>query len=122
VAYVNFHALIHWLGLSEFEARNRLFLLLVLVMNYHVFNCRSEYVSAFRVPLARNRILVAGVLVAQAIHIAAMFWPPAQAVLKVAPVSLGEWLAPFAMASIIVAAMELFKWGRHGRAIAWPRD
>jgi Ca2+-transporting ATPase len=121
LAYVNFYLLVNYLGLNEFDARNRLLLLMVLIVNYHVFNCRSEYVSAFRVPLRRNVMLVFGVLGAQGIHILAMFFPPAQKVLRVAPVSLAEWIVPFALASIMLIAMEAFKIWMHGRETVWTR-
>lgn len=121
LAYVNFYLLVNYLGLNEFDARNRLLLLMVLIVNYHVFNCRSEYVSAFRVPLRRNWMLVFGVLGAQGIHILAMFFPPAQKVLRVAPVSLAEWIVPFALASIMLIVMEAFKIWMHGRETVWAR-
>jgi len=120
LAYVNFYLLVYYLGLSEFDARNRLLLLMVLIVNYHAFNCRSEYVSAFRVPLRRNWMLVWGVLGAQGIHILAMFFAPAQDVLRVAPVSLAEWIVPFALASIMLLVMEAFKFLMHGRSTVWP--
>jgi P-type Ca2+ transporter type 2C len=39
---------------------------MVLFENVHAFNVRSETRSAFRVPLAANRLLVAAVVAAQA--------------------------------------------------------
>jgi hypothetical protein len=120
VAFANFYVLLNVMGLSEFEARDRLLLLMVLIENYHVFNCRSEYVSAFRVPISRNWILIAGVVGAQGLHILAMHVPVAQRMLQVAPISLGEWLVPLSMAAIILVAMEAFKLVRHGRVAAWP--
>jgi calcium-translocating P-type ATPase len=119
LAFINFYVLVKVMGFNEFDARDRLLLLMVLIENYHVFNCRSEYVSAFRVPFRRNRMLILGVLAAQGIHILAMFFPPLQRVLHVAPVSLTEWLVPFAMAGGVLLAMEVFKVVKHGRAIAW---
>ncbi len=118
-AFVNFRILLNEMGMSEFDARNRLFLLMVLILNYHVLNCRSEYVSVFRVPFSRNYFLLAGVFAAQTIHISAMFMPWTQEILKVAPVSLSEWVIPFGMASIILITMELFKVIVHGRSVAW---
>ncbi len=41
-------------GWSEFEARNALLFLMVAFENVHVFNCRSEARSAFRMPFASN--------------------------------------------------------------------
>jgi magnesium-transporting ATPase (P-type) len=120
VAFVNFYLLLNVAGFSEIDARNRLLLLMVLLENYHVFNCRSEYLSVFRVSFSRNWILVLGVLAAQGIHIAAMHIPIAQRVLQVATITLREWLVPFVMASAVLIAMEIFKLAKHGRETAWP--
>lgn len=97
------------MGFSESEARNRVLLLMVLLQNFHVFNARSEYASAFRVPLSRNRLLVVGVLLAQGIHLLAMHVPLTQRVLQVTPVTAWEWVVPFLLASTIIVAMEIFK-------------
>lgn len=103
------------MGFSEGEARNRVLLLMVLLQNFHVFNARSEHESAFRVPLSRNRLLVAGVLAAQALHLLAMHVPLMQGVLQVAPVTVLEWAVPFVLASIIIVVMEVFKAVRRAR-------
>jgi len=121
-AYVSFYILVNQFGMGEFEARNRLLLLMVLMENYHVLNCRSEYVSAFRVPWRRNMLLAWSILAAQGIHVFAMFFPAAQNVLQVGPVSLHEWVIPFGTASVVLLAMELFKLWKHGVKTAWPRE
>ena len=79
-------------GWEVAEARNLVLLLMVLLENVHVFNCRSEYLSAFRVPLRNNRVLILGVLAAQGIHIASMYIPFMRNVLGLEPVSLLKWL------------------------------
>ncbi len=102
----------HWLlsnGWDEFAARNLLFLLMVLFENFHVFNCRSEYLSAFRVPISNNYLLVAGVIAAQGVHILALYTPVLRDVLQVQPVSLVEWLTLLALASSVTVVMEIFK-------------
>lgn len=99
-------------GYDEFAARNLLLLLMVLFENVHVFNCRSEYTSAFRVPLRNNRILVIGVVVAFGIHMLSMQIPFIQSLLRVAPVSLNEFGLMFLCALSVLAVMELFKWVR----------
>jgi len=105
------------MGFTESEARNRVLLLMVLLQNFHVFNARSEHESAFRVPLARNRVLVVGVLLAQGIHLLAMHVPFMQRALEVSPVSAWEWAIPFVLASSIIVVMELFKWIRRRGSI-----
>jgi magnesium-transporting ATPase (P-type) len=111
LAFANWYALLD-LGLSEFEARDRLLLLFVLMQNFHAFNCRSEYESVFKVPLRRNYVLVFGVLAATGLHVLAMHIPVMQNILQVAPIGLREWLVPFAMASVMLVVMEIFKFIR----------
>jgi P-type Ca2+ transporter type 2C len=119
VAYASFYYLLNVVGLSEWEARSRLLLLMVLLENYHVFNCRSEYASAFRVPLRRNWLLLGGVLGAQALHQLAMYTPFGPGVLQTSPIGLSEWISTFASAASVLLVMELFKLWRHGRKIYW---
>ena len=107
-------AFVNWLLLldqdwSEAEARNRLLLLFVLMQNFHVFNCRSEYLSAFQVPIQRNYLLIFGVTGALGIHFLAMHLPIMQRVLSLSPVEWVEWLIPVVMASLLFVAMEIFK-------------
>ncbi|MFC1780056.1 cation-translocating P-type ATPase, partial [Thermodesulfobacteriota bacterium] len=96
-------------GMGVPEARNFVLLLMVLLENVQVFNCRSERVSAFRMPLKRNPLLIGGVLFAQGIHILVMQWPFMQRVLGVAPVTLGAWLSLFSLAGLLLVVMEVFK-------------
>lgn len=104
--------LFQWLlqtGMSVDEARNSTLLLMVLFENVHVFNCRSETRSAFRHSLMRNRILVIGTIVAQLVHIGAMYTPWISDVLHIQPVPFTHWATLLAMALSILAVMELHK-------------
>jgi magnesium-transporting ATPase (P-type) len=96
-------------GMGVQEARNFVLLLMVLLQNVHVFNCRSERVSAFRVPLRRNPLLIGGVLIAQSLHILIMQWPFMQRILGVAPVSPSAWLNLLGLAGFLLVSMEVFK-------------
>ncbi len=109
----------YWLlsqGWDEEAARNSTLLLMVLLENVQAFNCRSERISVFRVPLSRNWLLVGGVAVAQGIHILSMNIPLMQKVLGVQPVSFSHWLTLILAASALVVVMELFKWVKARRA------
>jgi magnesium-transporting ATPase (P-type) len=102
----------YWLlkgGKDVAAARNIILLLMVLLENFHVFNCRSEHLSAFKVPLTNNFFLIFGVIIAQGIHILAMHIPFMQKVLRIAPVSKREWGYLFTLASIVLIVMEFFK-------------
>lgn len=109
LAFVNWYWLLGQ-GWPEEEARNSILLLMVLLENVQAFNCRSERISVFRVPLSRNWLLVGGVAVAQGIHILSMNIPLMQRVLGLQPVTPAHWLNLILMALVLVLVMELFKW------------
>ena len=96
-------------GYEENLARNLLLLLMVLFENFHVFNCRSEYRSAFRVPLRNNYFLVIGVVLMQGLHIFSMHIPFMHELLSINPVSFESWLLSFIIAGTIIVVMEIFK-------------
>jgi magnesium-transporting ATPase (P-type) len=118
VAFAVFQVLLGPFGMETFDARNLLVLLLVLFENVHVFNVRSEARSAFGVPLAANRLLVLGVLLAQGLHIGSMFVPGWRDVLAIAPVSPQTWAVLLAITLSKFAVVELYKALRGRRLFA----
>jgi magnesium-transporting ATPase (P-type) len=103
----------YWLNnytqMDETHSRDLILLLMVFMQNFHVFNCRSERVSAFRVPLKRNIVLIFGVIAAQGIHILSMQIPFMQNILRIEPVTFNEWIYVLVLAVPIVLGMEIFK-------------
>jgi magnesium-transporting ATPase (P-type) len=97
---------------EENAARNVVLLLMVLFENVHMFNSRSEYTSTFKIPLKNNYFLVFGVLGAQGIHIAAMYIPLMQDILKVEPISFMTWLYMLLLALILILIIEVYKFIR----------
>ena len=116
VAFYLYTTLLKW-GYTLDEARNGTLLLMVLFENVHVFNCRSETRSIFRHNPMRNRILLFGTVIAQLIHIGAMYTPWFSDVLKIQPVSLQHWFSLLGLALSVVVIMELQKlwWRRSGK-------
>jgi len=98
--------------MEEAVARNLVLLFMVLLQNVHVFNCRSEAVSALKVPLRRNVVLVFGVLAAQGIHVLSMYLPFMQKILGTEPVAFAQWFLLLALALTVLLVMEMFKWVR----------
>lgn len=90
-------------------ARNVLLLFIVLSINIHMANCRSETKSAFKIPLMQNPFLFFGVSGAFLIHVLSMYVPLAQHVLKTEPVSTGMWLLVGGLAGTILILMEWHK-------------
>ncbi|MGS0727686.1 HAD-IC family P-type ATPase, partial [Shewanella sp. 0m-11] len=79
-------------GSSEAEARNLTLMLMVLFENVHALNSRSEHRSILQIPWFSNPILLIGIVVAQGIHIGAMYTPGLSDALQISPISLGHWL------------------------------
>jgi len=96
-------------GLSEAAVRNHLLLLIVLFQMINIGNARSETTSLFQLSPFRSPILLTGTITAFLVHLGAMYFPPAQAVLGTAPVALEQWLVLGGIALTIAAAIELHK-------------
>ena len=109
-------------GMEEGAARNLVVLLMVLLENVHVLNCRSEYRSAFRVPLRNNVLLITGILAAQGVHIAAMHIPVMQEILEIGPVTVAEWGALLLLAALILVVMEIFKYANGRSGVVRPGE
>lgn len=115
-AFILYWHLTHTLGMSVDAARNSTLLLMVLFENVHVFNCRSESRSVFSHSPLRNRLLLFGTVLAQLVHIAAMYIPWLQQVLKVEPISFDHWFQLLGIALLLVGVMELQKWAQNRRS------
>jgi P-type Ca2+ transporter type 2C len=97
-------------GFDTASARNSLLLLMVLFETVHIGNCRSETRSMLRLSPLRSPVLLIGATSALLVHLAALHWGPAQAVLGTRPVTLASALVLFGLALSVAVAMELHKW------------
>jgi magnesium-transporting ATPase (P-type) len=97
-------------GWEVTAARNLLLTLLVTMQFYHVLNCRSEYQSAFRIPIRNNPVLAFGMLAALIVHILGLHLPWLQGLLRTEPLNLETWLMLLLLASPVMIVMELYKW------------
>ena len=110
IAFGLWYYLIHVIEMNEFHARNMVLLLMVLMQNIHIFNCRSEYTSTFKIPISKNYFLIGFVIFAQIFHIACMHIPFMQSILRVEPITLQEWLQVLSMTIPVLLVMEMYKW------------
>jgi magnesium-transporting ATPase (P-type) len=101
-------------GYTEHAARNSVLLLMVLFENVHIFNCRSETVSAFRLSIFRSPVLMIGIVCAFSVHVAMLYLPFGQALLETEAVSLDHWAMLVTLSLSILVVMELHKlwWNR----------
>ncbi len=96
-------------GYSTEQARNSVLLLMVLFENVHVFNSRSEFLSVFRHNPMKNKLLLFGTILAQLIHISAMYIPGLNTILEIQPVEIQQWLQLLQMAMVVLIMSELHK-------------
>ncbi len=96
-------------GYSIDEARNFTLLLMVLFLNIHVFNSRSETRSVFQLNPLGNPLLLFGTVTAQLVHIFAMYIPGLNDVLHIQPVALKQWFYLLCIALTIFVVMEIYK-------------
>jgi magnesium-transporting ATPase (P-type) len=109
LSYSVWYYLLNHLHYPETHARSVVMMLMVLLQNFQVLNCRSETKSIFNIPLSNNYVLIVGILLAQAVHISASYIPGLAEILNLEPVTLQEWLWLLPLASIILLVMEIFK-------------
>ncbi len=105
-------------GMDMEAIRYHLLTLLVLMQFYYVLSCRSETVSAFRIPLRNNPVLILGMAVAFAVYVLATELPLLQELLRTQSMPLQTWLTFGAIASVVIFAMEIYKWIQNRRAQA----
>lgn len=96
-------------GSSMDHARSMIMLLMVMLQNLHVLNCRSERRSLFRIPIRNNLVLVVSVVVAQLVHVSASHVPWLGSLLHLEPIAWREWAVLLPLALMIILVMELFK-------------
>ncbi len=111
IALIGFFAY-RWMlgqGWQVHRAQNGVLLLLVLFENVQAGNSRSETRSLFTLNPLRNRVLFVGTIVAQLVHIVAMYTPGLRDVLHLEPVSLEQWALTLAIALSLFAVAEVHK-------------
>ncbi len=109
VGFGAFYGMMHS-GWEVADARNVLLLLMVLFINIHIGNCRSETKSALSISPLRSPFLMLGALSALGLHVAAMYLPLGNNVLGTSPASGRQWLFCLGLAFTIFPVMELHKW------------
>lgn len=95
---------------------------LVLALMFHVGMARSEHESAFRMNPFSNPFLFIATTAALVVHIAALYFPPTQYVLRVEPIEPETWSRMALAAATIIVAMELHKLLRRRRQRAPSRQ
>ncbi|MEZ4572894.1 MAG: HAD-IC family P-type ATPase [Thermomicrobiales bacterium] len=91
------------------EAQTVALTTMVVYQAFHVGNARSTTQSLFRLSPFSNRFLFIATLASLGVHIAALYLPPTQYILRVEPISLESWVRIIIVATSILVAVELHK-------------
>jgi P-type Ca2+ transporter type 2C len=99
------------------EAQTMVFITLVLAELVNAFNCRSDYLSLFKVGVFGNRFLILSVLASLAMMVAVIEWEPLSRLFHTTPLRWQDWLLAAGLSLTLVPVVELTKWitGRQGR-------
>jgi P-type Ca2+ transporter type 2C len=100
------------------EAQTMVFITLVLAEMVNAFNCRSDYLSLFRVGVFRNRFLIIAVLLSLGMMVAVIEWDPLALLFHTTPLRWQDWLLAAGLGLSLLPVVELTKWviGRRGRS------
>jgi Ca2+-transporting ATPase len=83
----------------------------------NAFNCRSDYLSLFKVGVFGNRFLILSVLASLGMMVAVIEWDPLSRLFHTTPLRWQDWVVAVSLALILVPVVELTKWlvRRRGR-------
>ncbi len=94
-------------------ARGYIMVLMVFMQNIHVFNCRSEKQSAFKMSIKDNPLIVFSIVLAIVLQIIIMEVPILSHFLQTSTVPITDMLILLMISSIILFVMELYKMIRY---------
>jgi magnesium-transporting ATPase (P-type) len=91
------------------QARTVALTTLVVFQAFHLGSSRSERRSVFQVPVLSNRFLLGAQAGALGVHVAALYLPLTQAVLRVEPIGVDAWWRLVVIAASVLIVVELDK-------------
>ncbi len=91
------------------QARTVVLTTLVVFQAFHLGSSRSERRSVLSVPLTSNRFLLLAQVGALGAHIAALYLPVTQAILRVEPIGADAWWRLVVIASSVLVVVEVDK-------------
>jgi len=109
LVFVVWYYLINFMKMDVGVARGYIMLLMVFMQNIHVFNCRSEKQSAFKVSIKSNPLIVVSVICCIILQVIVMEVPVLAKFLQTSPVPIMDVLILFLIASIVLIVIELYK-------------
>lgn len=109
VVFIVWVVLISYLGVEVKLARAYVMALMVFMQNVHVLNCRSERVSAFKIPLGSNKMVIFSITGALVLHLIVSEVPLFSKFLQISSISPLSLLILFLLSLSVLAVMEFYK-------------
>ena len=109
LVFVVWYYLINFMKMDVEIARGYIMLLMVFMQNIHVFNCRSEKQSAFKVSIKSNPFVVISVICCIILQVIVMEVDVLAKFLQTSPVPIMDVFILFLIASIVLVVIELYK-------------
>ncbi|MBE6148093.1 MAG: HAD family hydrolase [Firmicutes bacterium] len=109
LVFTVWYILINILHMDIAVARGYIMALMVFIQNIHVFNCRSEKTSAFKVPIRGNKLIVVGVVASVLLQIIVMEVPFLSRLLQTASIPFLHLIYLFGIASFVLIVFEVYK-------------
>jgi len=109
LVFIVWYYLINFMKMDVGVARGYIMLLMVFMQNIHVFNCRSEKQSAFKVSIKSNPFVVISVICCIILQVIVMEVDVLAKFLQTSPVPIMDVLILFLIASIVLIVIELYK-------------
>ncbi len=103
------YILINKLQMETSLARGYIMVLMVFLQNIHVFNCRSERLSAFLIPIRSNPLLLITIIGSIFLQMIVMEVPILSKFLKVSSIPVSHLFILLIASSIILIVMEIYK-------------
>jgi P-type Ca2+ transporter type 2C len=91
-------------------AQTMVFVTLILAELVNAFNCRSDYLSLFKVGVCRNRFLLLSVIASLGLMFLVIEWDPLANLFHVTPLGWRDWVIAAILSVILVPVVEALKW------------
>jgi Ca2+-transporting ATPase len=92
------------------RAQTMVFITLVWAELVNAFNCRSDYLSLFKVGIFKNRFLILSVVISLGMMVAVVEWPPLAYLFHTTPLGWQDWLLAAGLSFTLIPIVELAKW------------
>lgn len=109
IEFIVYVYLVKVMKLDIQTVRAILLTLMVFIENIHIFNCRSEKIPIFKIPLENNKFLIWSILITSIIQIIIVSIPSLANFFKLSVIGIQEILLLLILTIPVIIAMEIFK-------------